>query len=69
MFHIIYATDIYGIRGSVGTVDKTVLSFTPGELSIVQGVFKAPDVKAYDHPTAAFDFRYLPCPPRSIMVS
>lgn len=49
-------------------MSPTILSFYPGELSTVEGPLKV--YGNHDTPlsTKAFEFRDLPCPPRSVMV-
>lgn len=54
--------------GNVGTpVPYTVLAFTPGELSTIEGpVWDRSSIQASR--TKSFDFADLPCPPTSVMV-
>ena len=58
----------------MSVIPSTILSFSPGELSTVEGPlhgFVFSEAMDPDGPPAsikAFDFRDLPCPPRSVMV-
>ena len=60
------ASDLCGYRG-IGTIHSTLLAFTPGELSTVQGAIFAPVYNPPKPVTKVFDFADLPCPPRSVM--
>ena len=51
-------------------VPETMLSFFPGELSTIAGpVTECEVVDDCSLPTRAYNFRDLPCPPQSVMVS
>ena len=61
------ASDQCGFRG-IGTIHSTMLAFTPGELSTIEGAllgahYSSPGPSA----TKVFNFADLPCPPRSVM--
>lgn len=62
-FYSLSATDMCGFRGR--TVSSTMLAFTPGELSTVQGHLwgGGDQIKS----TKAFNFADLPCPPMPVM--
>ena len=62
-FESIIASDMCGIN----VISSTMISFSPGELSTIGGRpnVVSPPVQS----TQRFDFRDLPCPPQSIMVS
>lgn len=74
-FHRVEASDWCGQT----TMTSTMLSFSPGELSSIEGPFAAytadpgAPVAAYtvvaSSRTKQFNFRDLPCPPQSIMVN
>ena len=60
------ASDLCGYRG-IGTIHSTLLAFTPGELSTVQGAIFTPVYNPPKPVTKVFNFADLPCPPRSVM--
>ena len=65
-FYSLSATDACGYRGN--TIDSTLLSFAPGELSTVATAMYA----ALDYATTSgsvYNFDDLPCPPMSVMWS
>lgn len=60
-FHNIITDDICG---DATTVVETMLTFSPGELKTMAG-----QIGPFMYDAKPFDFRDLPCPPQSVMVS
>ena len=61
-FHSLSIEDQCGIS----VISSTMLSFSVGELSSIEGPLGIPGIE--DQRKKRFNFRDLPCPPQSIMV-